>query len=583
MRNWKGISLIFLASYMIMGCNKEPASYDYSPVSIFTVTPDSGNTTTVFHFDAKASFDSSRKDNPVFVRWDWDSDGTWDIGFNSTTSQNRRFYQKGNYTIRLEATTLLGSRDTSEFLLVVNQGYSKPRPSLIVVPDTANIYTEFYFDASGTKDDEDSLDQLRFRWDYDGDDIWDTGFTPDYFSKHRYAKDRFYRSKVEVQDLQGMTAIKTFDILVNRVSDSIVPVLTHECGFCTPEDTVLFSAGDSYKMGASDPDLIYSWNVGNDRTWEIENSSIPFFKHNFSEEGIHTIKLRVTDQNKLYKDIVYEVEIFPINSPPQAVLVIGNRYGNTSTNFYMHGLASSDREDGFFERIVQWDLNNDGVWDSEHLGKYEVWTTFNSIGNYPIALQITDQGGKNSIARDTINVFAGNHTTDILADKRAGYLPDYYGIVKIGDTWWTQSNSRFQPPDGAKYNTDVYKGQEDSVFIYGFLYPYSALTDYFSPCPDGWRIPTLSDWEQVMRDLGPNTKLTDLILGGSSELHIHFTGYYDSGGYKSKGRIVNYYTPDVTTQGQPILWYMDKLLNKNHSVIASSVYHLPARCVKDGS
>ncbi|MCD6345957.1 MAG: hypothetical protein J7L96_00910, partial [Bacteroidales bacterium] len=247
--------------------------------------------------------------------------------------------------------------------------------------------------------------------------------------------------------------------------------------------------------------------------------------------------------------------------------------------------TSSGRESGFYERKVQWDLDDDGEWDPEFEGKHEIWISFDRIGNYPIVLKITDQGGYSSISRDTINVFPGNSQTDILSDKRAGFLPDYYGIVKIGNAWWTQNNSRYKPPEtsNVSYRPDIYMGQKDSVAIYGYLYAYSALTDNFSPCPDGWRVPTLADWEQLMQDLGPKAKISELMLGGSSELHIHFTGYHDSGGYKAKGRIVNYYTTDKTVQGHPILWYIDKLLNKNHSVIASSVYRLPVRCVKNNN
>jgi len=488
----------------------------------------------------------------------------------------------------MEASTLLGKKDTSTFTINIPQGYSPPRASISFFPDSANLFTEFTFDASGSKDDEDSLAQLEFRWDFDGDLNWDTDFSAEALVKHKYDDNESYQVVLEVKDPQDMRSQITKTLIVTRLNDQIVPSMDYECWPCTLEDTIKFDASGSYVKDIPDAQLSYSWDILNDGRWEVENSPSPYYEYQIPVDGIHKIRLRVVDSDGLYMDSIYSIEIFPYNTPPKVFLILGNRYGNTSTDFYVHGRGSWDRESSYLDLKVRWDMNDDGVWDEEYNDKFEAWLNFDSPGEYPIVLSVIDTEDKSTTVYDTISVFHGDRETDILEDRRDTWIPEYYGIIKIGNTWWTQNNSRYVPPQGFplppdSYLVDSYMGQIDSVYKYGYLYPYRAITSDFSPCPKGWRIPSIEDWEQLMVDLGPDVKYSDLLLGGPSELHLHLTGQYDVNGYNSKGRMVHYYTPNTTPQGHVYLWYIDKLLNKNKKVLASRMYNLPMRCVKLGN
>jgi uncharacterized protein (TIGR02145 family) len=585
-RIFKNFYILILGSLIYQACDKGPASIDYEPVAEFTIKPESGNTTTIFEFDASSSLKESLEDNPVFLRWDWDSDGTFDKMYTSGEKYSHRFFQKGNYRITLEAATLLGRKDTVSLVLDIPQGYSPPRAAINIIPDSANIFTEFVFDASGSKDDEDSLDQLKFRWDFDGDGQWDTEFLSDPEVIHKFDDNKYYDVGLEVKDPQDMINKTSTQLIVTRLNDRISPHMIYECWPCTMEDTFKFDASASYVKDDPDARILFSWNVNNNDLWEVHESESPLFSFSFPSAGIRKLKLRVTDKDGLYMDSVYEIETFPFNTPPFVDLVLGNPYGNTSTEFYLHGRGSWDRESSYLDLKVRWDLDDDGRWEEEWNDKFEVWIKFDKPGKYPVAMKITDTQDKSVTDYDTIRVYAGHHETGLLEDKRAGYIPDYYGTVLIGNNWWTQNNSRYIPPQGnplppGSYNVYAYKNETDSVYKYGYLYPYQAIFSKFSPCPKGWRVPSLDDWNQLMEDLEPDNSISDLLLGGSSELHIQLTGQQAYGNSNGKGRMVNYYTSTTTTQGHPYLWYFDKLLGKNQSVIASSSYHLPVRCVKD--
>ncbi|MFA5815952.1 MAG: hypothetical protein WC865_10070 [Bacteroidales bacterium] len=84
---------------------------------------------------------------------------------------------------------------------------------------------------------------------------------------------------------------------------------------------------------------------------------------------------------EMKEDQTLEKEILiPRNSPPETKLVVGNRIGNTGSKFYLHVRGSGDRDDSYMDLKARWDTNNDGIWESEYDGMYEITITFPSPG-----------------------------------------------------------------------------------------------------------------------------------------------------------------------------------------------------------
>ncbi|MFH1160128.1 MAG: hypothetical protein V1733_04185, partial [bacterium] len=169
-----GLCAILLAALLLPSCKKEVQVL--SPVIHATLSPQSGNTTHTFNFDLSKSESRTGRGSKVFTRWDWDGDGNWDTPFTRLLVYEHRYYVPGTWKPRLEMTNLEGASDTLSFTIAVARGYSAPKPGLTIVPAKGHIFTRFLLDASATRDDEDSLDQLSFRWDFEGDGQWDTSF-----------------------------------------------------------------------------------------------------------------------------------------------------------------------------------------------------------------------------------------------------------------------------------------------------------------------------------------------------------------------------------------------------------------------
>lgn len=90
------------------------------PIAAFTVYPLEGDTATSFAVNASASSDPDGPDLTILVKWDWESDGTWDTSWSSEKSTEQKYTEPGNYTIRLEVRDAEGLTDNITKRVIVS-------------------------------------------------------------------------------------------------------------------------------------------------------------------------------------------------------------------------------------------------------------------------------------------------------------------------------------------------------------------------------------------------------------------------------------------------------------------------------
>jgi PKD repeat protein len=200
---------------------------DHAPTAAFTVTPVSGDTNTVFQFDASNTTDPDYGVYWLSVRWDWEDDGTYDTGWDGATKiVEHTFSQPDTYTVRMEVRQFDGSlTDSTTRNVTVTQGISNTAPTaaFTVTPNFGYTNTTFQFDASASSDSEDPTSALQVRWDFDGDGSFDTNWSTGKTATHTYAAAGTYTVRLQLEDTGGLTNSTTRSISVYQPGQ-LIPV-----------------------------------------------------------------------------------------------------------------------------------------------------------------------------------------------------------------------------------------------------------------------------------------------------------------------------------------------------------------------
>jgi uncharacterized protein (TIGR02145 family) len=153
---------------------------------------------------------------------------------------------------------------------------SPPLADIVVFPKIADTSSYIRFDGSSSHDLETSVELLQFRWDFNGDGVWETEYRRDPVAIWQYEKTGTYEAICEARDEGGLTSKDSLQVIIrlNFVRSS----------FTDPRD------GTSYKTVLIDGTL---WMAENLRYGVVINSdSIPsdnaiteIFKLDSSEMG----------------------------------------------------------------------------------------------------------------------------------------------------------------------------------------------------------------------------------------------------------------------------------------------------------
>ena len=421
-----------------------------------------------------------------------------------------------------------------------------PHPVFSVYPHFGNIYTDFSFDASLSYDDEDSISSLKYRWDWEGDEIWDTEYLPEPIITHRFTEVGLYNPTLEVTDSKGLSSIVDDDVVVDMQNHNLIVDFKVLPDSGTIYDEFIFDASGCIDIENPSNKLLYRWKlVGLNYTIryiliKTEFVEDPLFTYKFLEEefGLKWMYLDVMDENELIKTLQKEFEVYLANLPPTSDFKPIPRRGNVYTNYYFRSINyASDDSDFSHELQVRWDFENDGIWETDlSIDNHEVFHKYNSPGIYEVVCEAMDSEGLRDTCIQKIYVSYGTNETAYIEHRIPPYDKlkwKYYGIVKIGDQWWTSENMNFPELEEYPYLSTCYDNLESSCREYGGLYTMVDLfeiegDDYRQPipaCPKGWHIPSESEWETLFSYYGGRSHaLKELLPGGSSDFNVLMAG-----------------------------------------------------------
>lgn len=98
---YSGLLIITIISCILFSsCKKEEPNTP--PIASFSISPENGNTDTIFVFDASGSTDKENTLEDLKFRWDWETDGSWDTDYTNKSTATHQFTEEGNYSVNME-------------------------------------------------------------------------------------------------------------------------------------------------------------------------------------------------------------------------------------------------------------------------------------------------------------------------------------------------------------------------------------------------------------------------------------------------------------------------------------------------
>jgi uncharacterized protein (TIGR02145 family) len=597
MKNFIGF-LFTLA--IITACNTL-YNTDIAPAAIFNAIPESGKTIDTFQFDASLTQSGSVK-NKAYYRWDWNRDGIWDEEFTSLPVTPHRYFAKGTYYPKLEVINSGGLTDTFSLEIKVDQGYSAPHPSFTVTPDYGNIKTRFVLDASGTKDDEDSITNLRFMWDFNNNGEWDTPLSSNPVTNIIYPDTGKYEILVEAVDPRNLRTRATRTVWVTNIN----PKLTADFSW-TPEygnTATLFTLDASISYNPEEPQALfrYSWKLPplyqwTDWTYKSDTTL------NFSREDSYDLELRVKDTASLINYCKKNIRIYHNNLPPKPKFIIGCRRGNIRTQFFFNSWPTLDQESLPSSLEFRWDFDGDQRWDTDFSKEHKIYHNYPEPGTYKVYMEARDPDGLSDTTAQFVEVSQWTNETGLIYDQRDG---QYYGSVKIGSQWWMSQNLNFAPYNLSKdYITKFCYSRfpEDKVAwcnIMGGLYNcyHATREDFYGEvrgiCPMGWHMPSRKEWETLVNTVGGWDQADKLLPGGSSDFNALYAGFMEEvtdpvdGGTKTVYKWLNYGTyfwsfNKMSNPYAPNAWNITLIKDEKKFLpgFSSMESYFSVRCVKN--
>lgn len=229
----------------------------------------------------------------------------------------------------------------------------------------------------------------------------------------------------------------------------------------------------------------------------------------------------------IFTDSPLESKNYEVAFAPIANFTINPGEGTTETKIVMDASGCADAETPADDLEVRWDLDGDGIWDTDYdMNKYSGFQ-FQWAGSWSVILEVRDVDGLTDTESVTVNIAASPEGT--FTDPRDR---NKYPYKTIGTQVWMTRDLAWLPevsPPTAGNNTDKfyyvlsYNGTSvldakatSNYQTYGVLYSGVAAKE---ACPEGWHTASDLEWKIMEQYLGMN----------DADLNVNANSFRNSG------------------------------------------------------
>ncbi len=354
---------------------------------------------------AVASFDAESVN--LQYAWDFDEDGEFDdaVGSNNALVS---FPDDGIYVISVRVTDQGGKTDVDSARVNVRN----------VAPRIDGVNTDSPIREGGVltvdvQAADPGADTLTYDFDWDGDGQYDEPGVPDARWQHRYLADGTYAARVRVDDGDGGSAERVFEVIVQNVAPEIRDIVANSPAFEGSPVNIQVVAVDP----GGDP-ITYAFDLDDDGVYEIEGpaaatqTTFPDDDGGRDGTGLYTIRVRVTDDTGDSSEREHEISIR--NARPIVTVV-------TNTGPVLEGepvtfdVVASDP--GTDELTYSFDLDNDGDFLDDIVDQVDPFAqaVFRQQGEFVVGVRVRDDDGGAAVGSTTVVVVNAPPTVELVA------------------------------------------------------------------------------------------------------------------------------------------------------------------------
>lgn len=280
-----------------------------------------------------------------------------------------------------------------------------PEASFSASPASGTVDTQFDFDASGSSDTETPANQLEVRWDWEGDAVWDTGWSTTKTITHSFGQPGSYDVALEVRDAVDLRDVATRTVVVSNTSPTAAFGVLPTVGTTETAFQVDASASTDAETPASE--LAVRWDWENDGTWDTGFSTTKQTSHTFATPNTYAIAAEVRDGQGMTDTVTHSVTVQAgATHPPTATFTVSPSEGTVETVFGFDASGCEDDETPAGQLEVRWDWENNGQWDTDWSTVKTITHTFASEGDHTVALLVRDGDGLEDGTTRTVRVQA---------------------------------------------------------------------------------------------------------------------------------------------------------------------------------
>jgi len=355
-------------------------------------------------------------------------------------------------------------------------------------------------------------------------------------------------------------------------------------------------------------ELLLRWDLNDDGTWETEYSTDRILLVQFLDAGAYTIRLEVKDAGGMTGTATRQVTVsgnlspeVPSNPSPAHEAV------NIPVNASLTWVSSDPDQDPMTFDVYFGNVANPPLASADvNTMSFEPGAMASSTTYYWKVVAKDDQGHSTEGPVWSFTTAGAVFSCgDNLTDPRNGIV---YPTVQIGAQCWMAKNMNIgdlligedEMHDDGNIEKYCFNNDEANCTQYGGLYQWSEMLQYASDnvkgiCPDGWHIPSLTEWQELEIELGmPVDQATassgwqgtdegsKLKQGGSSGFDAIMTGNRNtSGNFTTFGLSTAFWS---ATQASSFMG-IARTLDESHTQISHTNYDKryghAVRCLKN--